>query len=239
VYPTLGFIFLQPEASPLPNRDAREAAFRSALADFGALDLSEVATGRIGPDRDTQFLEIETGVLRITLTTVDGACWTLDAADLERVVGRPWGVSSRHARARVEGARDWRLLWEVHDAITAAFATLGLREQSFLWSSHVVQRLRDPLREAGHARDAREIAGRRAVAWLEPDLLLDAWSPTLDLRGADDLDLPALLAAIPAPERFTVVDLRSCGLRTRPEALARYGCATRVDLDENPLDVPG
>ncbi len=239
MYPTLGFTYLQPEASPLPNRDAREAAFRLALSHVGTPDVAEVVTGRIGPDRDTQFLELETGVLRLTMTTPDGARWTLDAADLERVAGRPWGVSSRHARARVEGARDWGRVWEVHDAVTAAFATLGLREQSFLWSSHVVQRLRDPLREAGHVREAREIAGRRAVAWLAPDLLLDAWSPTLDLRGADDLDLPALLAAIPAPERFTVVDLRDCGLRTRPEALARYGCATRVDLDGNPLDVPG
>jgi hypothetical protein len=237
--PDLSFTFLLPEGVPLPELHAREVGLRAALA--GCTDIVCVATttGSVGPDMDTQFQVLETGVLLVTATAPDGARWTVGAADLERVAGRPWGVSSRHARATVRGATDLQGLLRVHDAVAAAFAALGHDERSFVWPSHFLRSLLLPLRLAGEWAALESLTARCRAGLLAPCVPIDPLTRTLGLAGcAAFLDVEALLAAMPDPERYATLDLRDDDLRRLPAAIGRFTAVERLVLDDNLLEEP-
>ncbi len=235
MYPDLSFTYLLPDGALPTDTTARARVLREALEPHGAVTVAEVTTGHAGPDRDTQFLALELGMQRVTCSLPSGARWTVRAADLERKEGgHAWAISGRHAGARVEGARDWHDVMGIHTLVTRAFTALGFRETSFAWPSHVGASLIEPLRAAGFVTEAGEMMAHRAEALLDPTLLLDAWTPTLALRDAAYLDIEALLAAMPAPERFSGIDLRNSGLRDLPESLARFVNVDELDVGDNP-----
>lgn len=234
MYPDLSFTYLLPDGALTPDTTARARALREALEAHGAVTVDEAITGEAGPDRDTQFHSLELGAQRVTCTLPSGARWTVRAADLERTAGgRAWSVAGRHAGARVEGARSWHDVMGIHALVTGAFASLGFHETSFAWPSHVGPSLIEPLRAGGFVTEAGEMMAHRAEALLDPALLLDAWTPTLALRDAAYLDIEALLAEMPAPERFTGIDLRSCGLQVLPKSLVRFVNVDELDVGDN------
>ena len=235
--PDLSFTFLLPEGVPLPDLSVRETALRAALSGCSDVTCATVATGASGPDLDTQFRVLETGALRLTATAPDGAHWTVCAADLERADGRPWGVSSRHARATVRGARGVAGVLVVHDALASAFVSFGHADMSFAWPSHFRRALLLPLRLAGEGAALAAMTERCRAALMSPSLPLDPWSRALDLSGcAAYLDVEALLAEVPEPARFATLDLRDDDLRRLPAALGRFVALERLVLDDNLLE---
>ena len=243
-YPSLWFPFHLPVRivwSVSPDLVRREAAVRAALASFGgAVTTRVLPVGWNGPDRDTQFLTLELGWFLVEWTSAAGTAWSVRAAEVERRVPEvgspgPWGVSTRGAGARVSEATDWGALLAVHDALAAAFRALGFVETSFTASALHDTYLREPLARAGAVLELASLAERRAVALLAPDLELDGDNRTFPLADCGDLDVAYLLAHVPAPARFTGIDLRRNALTAIPSGVGRFTEARHLDLGENGL----
>jgi hypothetical protein len=188
---------------------------------------------RLGPDRDTQFLELEREDLVARIETASGLQADLRPMRVERVVGSPdESVEACDAELRLLAWPAWAEAEDAWARVATTFDTLGYDERTFDWSFLFADVLAALAARGEEAQVPALVARRRArllERWREPAFC------EVDLGQSAFLDLGPMLASVPTPGRVASLQLHRCELDALPREVERFQAVRSLNLHGNRL----